>query len=125
MTKEGSKSHGKRDFDLEERTAAFAETVIRFARTLPSTPVATPLIGQFIRSGTSIGANYCEADDAESKKDFIHKIAICRKEARETKFWLRAIAAAVPESKDKARVLWFEARELHLIFAAIWRSSKT
>ena len=67
-------------------------------------------------SGTSMGSNYCEADDAESSKDFIHKIGICKKEARETKHWLRMIAVAVPELKEEARVLWQEAKELHLIF---------
>jgi four helix bundle protein len=70
-----------------------------------------------------VGANYCEADDAGSKKDFRHKIGICRKESRETKHWLRMIATAAPETKDEARILWHEAKELHLIFAKIWRSS--
>jgi four helix bundle protein len=88
------------------------------------TPITSPIIGQLIRAATSIGANYCEADDAESKKDFTHKIGICRKEARETKFWLRMIATAVSDTKPEARDLWREARELHLIFAAIWRSSR-
>ena len=69
-----------------------------------------------------MGANYSEADDAESKKDFRHKIAICRKESRETKHWLRMVAVAVPELADDARVLWLEAKELNLIFAAIVRS---
>ncbi len=107
---------GKPEFDLEERTAQFGEVVIRFAKTLPKNTVTTPLISQVVRSGTSIGANYCEADDAVSKKDFKNKIGTCRKEARETKHWLRMIAAAEPDVKD-------EARELHLIFAAIWRKS--
>jgi four helix bundle protein len=110
-------------FDLEERTAVFGESVIRFAKQVPQNPVTVPLIGQIIRSSTSVGANYCEADDAGSKKDFKYKIGICRKEARETKHWLRMIAAAVPEHKTKARELWQEAKELHLIFAAIWRKS--
>ncbi len=110
-------------FDLEERTALFGEAVIRFAKKIPSNPVTLPLISQLVRSGTSVGANYCEADDASSKKDFKYKIGICRKEARETKLWLRMIAAATPELKTEARELWQEAKELHLIFAAIWRKS--
>ena len=114
-----------RKYDLESRTAAFGEAVIRFARGVPLSPVTEPLISQIVRSGTSIGANYCEADAAESKKDFRHKIGISRKEARETKHWLRMIVAAVPSLRDEARPLWQEAKELHLIFAAIWRSSKT
>jgi four helix bundle protein len=114
---------GKPEFDLEERTAQFGEAVIKFAKALPKNSVTAPLISQVVRSGTSVGANYCEADDAVSKKDFKNKIGTCRKEARETKHWLRMIAAAEPDSKDEARTLWHEARELHLIFAAIWRKS--
>jgi four helix bundle protein len=110
-------------FDLEERTARFGEAVIRFAKTISKNPVTTPLISQLVRAGTSVGANYCEADDAVSKKDFKHKIGACRKEARETKLWLRMIASAEPELKTEARKLWREAKELHLIFAAIWRKS--
>lgn len=79
------------------------------------------LTGQLVRSATSIGANYCEADDACSKKDFRHKIALCKKESRETKHWLRMIAAADENNKDAARKLWLEAKGLHLIFAAILR----
>jgi len=110
-------------FDLEERTARFGENVIHFAKMVSKNPVTIPLISQLVRAGTSVGANYCEADDAVSKKDFKNKIGICRKEARETKFWLRMIVAAEPEFKIKARTLWQEAKELHLIFAAIWRKS--
>lgn len=114
---------GKPEFDLEERTALFGEAAIQFAKSLPKNTVTTPLISQVVRSGACIGANYCEADDAVSKKDFKNKIVTCRKEARETNHWLRMIAAAEPESKDEARKLLHEARELHLIFAAIWRKS--
>jgi four helix bundle protein len=110
-------------FDLEERTALFGEAVIRFVKTIQKNPVTTPLISQLVRSGTSIGANNCEADDAVSKKDFKNKIGTCRKESRETKLWLRMVAAAEPELKVEARKLWQEAKELHLIFAAIWRKS--
>ena len=72
-------------------------------------------------TGTSGGANYCEADDAVSKKEFLVTINRCRKEARETKFFLRMIATAEPSLKPEARTLWQEAKELHLIFAAIFR----
>src|SRR5215813_8116684 len=108
----------KGQYDLEERTAVFGEQIIRFARRIPVDPI-TPLISQLVRAGTSVGANYCEADDAESKKDFRHKIALCRKESRETKYWLRMIVAAVPDLKTAARPLWQEAKELNLIFGAI------
>jgi four helix bundle protein len=117
------KSNGRVLFDLEERTAAFGEAVIRFAKALPKNTVTLPLIDQIIRSGTSVAANYCEADDAVSKKDFKNKIGTCRKESRETKLWLRMLAAAEPGAKAEAGQLWQEAKELHLIFAAIWRKS--
>jgi four helix bundle protein len=122
MTSDSNADDGRQGYDLEERTSCFGEAVIAFARTLPRDPVTTPLISQVVRSGTSIGANYCEADDAVSKKEFKLKIGTCKKEARETKFWLRQIAAAVPDSKPECRKLWQEAKELHLIFAKIWRS---
>ncbi len=111
-------------YDLEERTAKFGEEIIKFAKKIPENSIAKPLILQLIKAGTSVGANYCEADDAESKKDFKHKIGICKKEARETKHWLRMIVVALPEFKDDARKLWQEAKELNLIFNAIIHSSK-
>ena len=112
-------------YDLEERTALFGEQAVEFAKRIPSGPVNMPLISQFVRSATSVGANYCEADDAGTKKDFLHKIGICKREARETKHWLRMIARAENSLKDQARVLWREAKELHLIFAAIGRKGKS
>jgi four helix bundle protein len=113
------------EFDLEERAARFGESVIAFARGIPKTAVTIPIVGQLIRSAGSVGANYGEADDAETKKDFRHKIGLCRKEAREAKHWLRMIAAAHPEGKETARLLWHEAKELNLIFSKIFRSSSS
>jgi four helix bundle protein len=110
-------------YDLEERSALFGEEVIEFCVDLMETAVTKPLISQVVRSATSIGANYCEADDAESKRDFRHKIALCRKESRETKFWCRMIAKALPTAKAEARAIWKEAHELNLIFARIVRST--
>jgi len=106
-------------FDLEERTARFGEDVIKFCKKLPRDVLTIPLINQLVRSGTSIGANYAEADDAESRKDFKHKIGICKKESRETKHFIRMIVTAVPEIKPDAKLLWSEANELNLIFNAI------
>ena len=80
-----------------------------------------PVIRQLVRAATSIGANYSEADDAPTDRDFCYKMAICRKEASETKYWLRLVATAEPERKQEARELWREARQLHLIFAKIVR----
>jgi len=108
-------------FDLEERTACFGEQIIGFAKCIRPTPVNAPLISQLVRAGTSIGANYCEADDACSKKDFRHKIGICKNESKETKHWLRMVAAAEDELRSDARKLWQEAKELNLIFGAILR----
>jgi len=119
-----SNNGAKRRFDLEERTAKFGEAVVRFAKQIPYNAVNRPLIDQLVRAGTSIGANYCEADDAETRRDFRHKIGICRKEARETKYWLRMIAVSEPQLVESARKLWREAKELHLIFAAIFCGRK-
>jgi four helix bundle protein len=114
----------KNKYDLEERTAKFSEEIIKFAKKIPENSITKPLISQLVRSETSIGANYCEANDAESKKDFQHKIGISKKEARETMHWLRIMAAAAPELREGARELWQEAKELNLIFNASIHSSK-
>jgi len=119
-----NKLMSKSKYNLEERTAKLGEEIIKFAKKISKNAITLPLITQLIKAGTSIGANYCEADDAESKKDFQHKIGICKKEARETKHWLRMIAVSNPELKKEARRLWTEAKELNLIFNAIIYSSK-
>jgi four helix bundle protein len=110
-----------RPFDLEERTGQFGEAVIAFAKVVPVNLITQPLIPQLVDSGTSVGANYCEADNAGSKKEFRYRISLCKRESRETKHWLRMIAAAAPELKAEARPLWREAKELNLIFSAIHR----
>jgi len=112
-------NYQKDKYDLEERTAKFAEDIIKFAKKIPKDVTTLPIINQLVKSGTSTGANYCEADDAESKQDFKHKIGICKKESRETKYWLRIVAVTVSELKEEARVLWQEAKELNLIFNSI------
>jgi four helix bundle protein len=109
----------EKKYDLEERTAKFGERIIDFVKTLPRNPINNELISQIVRSGTSIGANYTEADGAESKKDFRHKIALCKKESKETKHWLRMIARANPDKKTECKKLWNEAHELTLIFSSI------
>jgi|SRR3989338_3597498 len=108
-------------YDLEERTAKFGEDIISFCKTIPKNPITVPLITQLVKAGTSVGANYSEADDAESKQDFRHKIGICKKEARESKHFLRMIVVAEPDLKDHARILWQEAKELNLIFNSIYK----
>ena len=125
MSNKVQNPNDKKKYDLEERTAQFGEAIIELAKTFPQDhPVNNPLINQIVRAGTSVGANYMEADGAESKKDFQHKISICKKESKETKHWLRMLVAAVPQLKAQAVPLWKEAKELHLIFAAVHRNTK-
>jgi four helix bundle protein len=106
-------------YDLEERTAKFAEAVIRLVKKLPDNPTNRILVPQLLKASTSTAANYCEADDAESKKDFKHKIGICKKESRESKYWLRMLIVANGTFKEEITPLWVEAKELNLIFNAI------
>lgn len=105
------------NYDLETRTAKFSEDVIVFARKIKRDTVNNPIITQLVKSATSIGANYCEARGASSKRDFRNKIYICKKEAKETKYWLQLIAKSNPEHKEECRKHWKEAHELTLIFS--------
>lgn len=115
----------KKKFDLEDRTFNFAVNIVNFAKLLPQDTVNKPIVSQIVRSGTSIAANYCEADEANSKKDFVNKIVIAKKETKETKFWLKLIATTIEQYKIQALELFREGQELNLIFAAIIRNSKT
>jgi len=119
MSNQAQNINVKNNYDLAKRTSAFGEVAIIFAKEITENIINRPLIIQFIRSATSIGANYMEADCAESKKDFIHKIGICKKESKETTHWLHMIAVANPDKKEKCRELWQEAHELTLIFSSI------
>jgi len=114
---------GRSKYDLAERTARFGEAAIAFVRQVRLSPITSPLVRQFVRSATSIGANYCEADEAGSGKEFRYRISICNRETRETMHWLRMIAAAVPDKAESARCLWKEAAELNRIFSAIYHKS--
>ena len=109
----------EKKYDLAERTKEFALSVINFSRKLPVNNTSRILISQVVRSGTSIGANYSEADNAESKGDFRHKISICKKEAKETIYWLSLIARAFPCLDANAQELEQEAIEPNRIFCAI------
>jgi len=112
-------------YDLEERTAKLAEGIIDFVKTINITPVNRRIIEQLIGSTGSSGANYCEASEAESRKDFIHKIGICKKEIKESKHWLRLLARSNPKEVDEIRIFWQEAHELLLIFSKIIRSANS
>ena len=118
-------NQSKKQFDLIDRTTNFAIRVISFVKQMPLDPYTRPIIDQLIRSGTSIGANYAEADEANSKRDFINKISIAKKETKETRYWLRLIMSTPGLVKAEAEDLQREARELNLIFVAIIRNSKS
>ena len=127
MTNErcGADSQGDgKPYDLEERTALFGEAVIDFLKKVPANPITKRLIDQLSGAGSSVGANYCEADDAPSRKAFRNSIATCKREAREAKFFIRMVARACPELREEAKPLWQEAKELHLIFCKIYRGGK-
>ena len=115
----------KHNFDLEERTAKFGEEVIEFCNDLPHDRIIDVLVKQLVRSATSIGANYMEADCSSSRKDFKYKISLCRKEAKETMHWLRMMVKAHSNIKNTGRILWQEAHELTLIFSSIFAKRHT
>lgn len=106
-------------YDLEERTKNFSRDVIKLMSRLVRNKINENIITQLLKSATSVGANYCEANGASFKKDFKNKIFICRKEIQETKYWIEMLAVASPEEKDDLRKLWKEAHELTLIFNKI------
>jgi four helix bundle protein len=112
-------------FDLTERTARFGENAIQFCLGIRLSPISSPLVSQLVRAATSVGANYGEADESATKKEFCYRISLCRRESKETKHWLRMLVAAEPSCKLAARELWKEANELTRIFAAIYRKAQS
>jgi len=112
------------EYNLEERTAKFGENIICMIKKVPKNLATIAILKQLIRSGASVGASYMEANGASSKKDFRNKIHICKKEAMETKYWLRMLAQADENFKDDYRSLWQEAQELSMIFGKIAVNSK-
>src|SRR2546421_3150178 len=119
---EGNGKDGARhEFDLEERTAQFGEAIVRFSKKIPRGPTTNRLIDQLVGCGSSIGANYREANESFSKKDFWFSVSRCVKEAKETKYFLRLIAASEAPLVEEARDLYREGHELHMIFASIFR----
>jgi four helix bundle protein len=117
-------SAGRHAWDLEERTAVFGERIIRLSRKIPRDATNNRLIDQLVGAGTSVGANYCEASQSVSGKDFKNTISRCVKEAKEAKFFLRMIAASEPKLADEARPLYREAHELLCIFASMRKSDR-
>ena len=109
----------EKTYDLEERTLRFSKNIVHFCRSIKQNSVTNPLIIQLVRSGTSIGANYMEANGASSSKDFKNKIHICKKEAQETKYWLKILESSIPEREEDIKKLWNEVNELSMIFGKI------
>jgi len=109
----------EKQYNLEERTEGFAKAVIQICRILPKNTVNIELISQVVRSAGSVGANYIEANESLSKKDFAHRIRICRKESKESRYWLKLIESANQECQKDITELVQEATELMNIFGAI------
>lgn len=109
----------KVNYDLEEKFEKLGEKIIVLAKKVCKNPVAFPLINQLVRSGTSVGANYMEANGASSRKDFKNKIHICKKEAKETMHWLRMLSTADENIKDECRELWQETQGYAKMFSKI------
>jgi four helix bundle protein len=124
LQEEAAGGKNRHPFDLEGRTARFGEAIIRFCKRIPRNPGNDRLINQLVGCGTSVGANYCEANEGVSKKDFLCSIGRCKKEAKETKFFLRMVAASESTLADEARKLYREATELQLIFVSMYKNGK-
>ncbi|MBL7069580.1 MAG: four helix bundle protein [Candidatus Omnitrophica bacterium] len=110
-----------RQYDLEERTEKFAKRVIELCKELPKNTVNIELISQTIRASGSVGANYIEANEALSKKDFYYRIKICRKESKEARYWLKLLLSANNKLEKESELLIKESTELMNIFGAIVR----
>lgn len=113
------------NYQLEERTAKFGEDTLRFCKQLKQDNISSPIIVQIVRSATSIGANYQEANGASSRKDFQHKISICKKEAQETRHWLRLLKVLYPEKIEQINLLGEECQQLIMIFQKILTTMRT
>ncbi len=114
----------EKKYNLGSRTFKFSQDLISLCSKIPKNQINNPIVSQLVRSGTSIGANYAEADSASSTKDFINKISIAHKEISETKYWLKLLSEISPEDKDETNKLFKEVQELNLIFATILRNTR-
>ena len=106
-------------YDLEDRTRNFAKNIVSLMMKLPQNSINKRMIEQLIGSGGSVGANYCEANEAESKKDFIHKIGICKKEIKEIRYWLNLLLHVNLNHSSEFKPLISESQELLLILSKI------
>lgn len=119
-----TKIQNSKRYDLEDRTLEFGKRIMRLVKTLPKNSINFRLGDQVFRSGTSLGANYREANETETKKDFKFRMRICRKEGKETVYWLKLIIEANPNLNRQIEPLLQETIELVKIFAAILEKSK-
>ena len=118
-------THNNKRYDLDERTLNFSKRIINLAKSLPKNQINFNLVSQIIRSGTSVGANYREANETSTRKDFLYRARICRKEAKETLYWLNLINESNPTFIKRTKLLSQETTELIKIFAAIIIKSKS
>jgi len=118
-----NEARNSKQYDLEERTLKFSREAIVFVKNLPRNISNAEIANQLIRSATSIGANYIEANESLSKKDFLMRVKICRKEAKETIYWLKLVE---PSKEEEHRGEWLiaEATELMKIFGSIVEKAK-
>lgn len=118
------KNQNSKQYDLEKRTLEFSKNLIHFLNSLPKNNINNNLVSQVIRSGTSVGANYREANETETKKDFVFRVRICRKEAKESVYWLELIKESNPNFINEVEIFKQEASEFVKIFAAIALKAK-
>jgi four helix bundle protein len=114
----------KKPYDLEKRTLEYAKDIVKFCKKMPNNSINMRLIGQLVGAAGSVGANYREANEALSKKDFVHRMKITRKEAKESSYWLELIMEANPGYENEAKMLYNESRELRNIFTSIIEKAK-
>jgi len=119
-----TKDENLKQYDLEERTLEFAKSTLKFCKGLSRTVINGEIGKQLIRAATSVGANYIEANEALGKKDFLMRIRICRKETKESGYWLKLIEASGPDLRNEQEMLLKESTELMKIFGSILTKSQ-
>jgi len=119
-----TETQNSKQYDLEERTLKFTKQVIKFVKHLPRTIANIEIIKQLVRASGSVGANYIEANEALSKKDFVMRVKICRKEAKESRYWLKLTEVNSKDAEKQRQLLIQEATELMIIFGAILEKTK-
>jgi len=119
-----TQNQNSKQYDLEERTLQFARSTLGFCKELPKTVINGEIGKQLIRAATSVGANYIEANEALCKKDFVMRVKICRKEAKECGYWLKLIEVSDSDLRKEREMLLKESVELMKIFGSILTKSQ-